>query len=141
MTSAELLIYNCFIMLLCSLDNNGVAGVFLIIWLFPLSPPPPPPVLSLLCSLSRTSGNCGENNDCLPACSVSHGFVHHKQCRCSHRASQSRRPGRLLYQLIVFTGPASLITDSDSSALVAVPPLSGFYAVSANVTFYTFLFR
>lgn len=26
------------------------------------------------CSLSRTSGNCGENNDCLPASSVSHGL-------------------------------------------------------------------
>lgn len=28
MTSAKLLLYNCFIMLLCSLDNNGVADVF-----------------------------------------------------------------------------------------------------------------
>lgn len=34
MTSTKLLIYNCFIILLCSPDNNGVAGVFLIIWLF-----------------------------------------------------------------------------------------------------------
>lgn len=61
MTSTKLLIYNCFIILLCSPDNNGVAGVFLIIWHF-------------FCSLSRTSGNCGENNDCLPASSVSHGL-------------------------------------------------------------------
>lgn len=63
MTSTKLLIYNCFIILLCSPDNNGVAGVFLIIWLF-----------FFFCSLSRTSGNCGENNDCLPASSVSHGL-------------------------------------------------------------------
>lgn len=34
MTSTKLLIYNCFIILLCSLDNNGAAGDFLIIWLF-----------------------------------------------------------------------------------------------------------
>lgn len=54
MTSAKLLLYNCFIMLLCSPDNNAVADVFVIIWL----PPHPPP-----CLLSRTSGNCGENND------------------------------------------------------------------------------
>lgn len=62
MTSTKLLIYNCFIMLLCSPDNNGVAGVFLIICFF--------------CSLSRTSGNCGENNDCLPVLLVlvSHGL-------------------------------------------------------------------
>lgn len=41
MTSTKLLLYNCFIMLLCSLDNNGVADVFVIIWLFFFSPPLP----------------------------------------------------------------------------------------------------
>lgn len=71
MTSTELLIYNCFIIPLCSPDNNGVAGVFLIIWQF----------FFFFYSLSRTSGNCGENNDCLPrparppaSSSVSHGL-------------------------------------------------------------------
>lgn len=39
MTSAKLLLYNCFIMLLCSPDNNAVADVFVIIWLFSLPPP------------------------------------------------------------------------------------------------------
>lgn len=62
MTSTKLLLYNCFIILLCSLDNNGVADVFVIIWLFFTTPPP------LFCLLSKTSGNCGENNDCLPVC-------------------------------------------------------------------------
>lgn len=71
MTSTKLLIYNCFIILLCSPDNNGVAGVFLIIWHF-------------FCSLSRTSGNCGENNDCLPACFLCLSWIaHHKQSQCN----------------------------------------------------------
>lgn len=69
MTSTKLLIYNCFIILLCSPDNNGVAGVFLIIWHF-----------FFFCLLSRTSGNCGENNDCLPACFLCLSWIaHHKK--------------------------------------------------------------
>ncbi len=34
MTGAQPLIYNCFIIRPCSPDNNGVCGVFLIMWHF-----------------------------------------------------------------------------------------------------------
>lgn len=62
MTSTKLLIYNCFIILLCSPDNNGVAGVFLIIWHFFARYQG----LQVIVEKIMTA--------CLPASSVSHGL-------------------------------------------------------------------
>lgn len=115
MTSTKLLIYNCFIILLCSPDNNGVAGVFLIIWHF-------------FCSLSRTSGNCGENNDCLPAClPLSLMDCTSQTVSVQPRALSRRLLGCLLkltpFTLQVISGPvaqASLMSNLYSSVSLKV---------------------
>lgn len=70
------------------------------------------------CSLSRTSGNCGENNDCLPACLFRLSWIaHHKQSQCSQEPYQA---GCWVasYELTPFTLPvdrASLIKNSNPS--------------------------
>lgn len=115
MTSAELLIYNCFIMLLCSLDNNGVAGVFLIIWLFPfLSPPSPhplthPPSRSLFFARYQGLQVIVEKimTACLPACLFCLSWACASQTVSVQPESLAERAGGRVasYQLTVFTGP------------------------------------
>lgn len=153
MTSAELLIYNCFIMLLCSLDNNGVAGVFLIIWLFP--PPHHTHHLSLSLSpfFARYQGLqvIVEKimTACLPACLFCLSWVCASQTvsvqpeSLAEQAAGSPPTSWLCSQ--GHASRAALIKNSSSArrlpGFVALQRETDFCASSAIFTFYTFFFH
>lgn len=94
MTSTKLLIYNCFIILLCSPDNNGVAGVFLIIWLF---------FFFFACYQGLQVIVEKIMTACLPASSVSHGLHITKKSSVLPRTLSRRPLGCLLKADSIYT--------------------------------------